>query len=201
MVSFEDKFNRLKEQRVIEANNKKLIGNKGKIRFILNLFGEEIYDQGEIDFNHNTVYSNPNNLLESMPMFDMYESGTSVNDNKRFEGDVWKNFNPNFIQGHTNIVGLYFDGLSMGMHIELQYYSIEEKLEVTWQGRIVLQEISGDLIRFTPAKDWEEAIDKLHLLATKKKKITTKTDKQKNATLQEGRKKKILDHIKDFWGV
>ena len=173
-----DKEKRIKEQRVIEAAGKNLMGASGKLGSICRYLGEAImgvggslYDSYEYDFDNGWGEEDPDELPTM-------EVDTSV-------------YN----------MGYLFDGLSRGMHLEIKYLAYEKKLTCNYEGYEVYQEVEGDLRAYAPRPEWETLIDNLYKITQ-----TTARKKKKQQAAEEKAKMKayglgFLQKLKDRWGL
>jgi hypothetical protein len=172
-----DKEKRIKEQRVIEAAKKNLMGASGKLGSICRYLGESIKGVGG-------------------SLYDSYE----------YEFDSWGEEDPDELptmEIDTSVysMGYLFDGLSRGMHLEIKYLSYEKKLTCHYEGYEVYQEVEGDLRAYAPRPEWETLIDNLYKItqttARKKKKQQAAEDKAELKTRAKG----FLQKLKDRWGL
>lgn len=165
----------IKEQRFIEATRKHLIGPDGKIGTIVRNLGCPIRSQNSL--YQDVAYLDPvddfyNTENESLPEMDEDETVTTL--------------------------GLVFDGLSRGMHIEIRYF--EHSLTVTWKGYKVFEEEKGDLLCFVPHPDWEGAIDRLYKLSRKMDIEARKEKKKQEDAIVNARKQSWLREMMTRWG-
>lgn len=172
-----DKEKRIKEQRLIEAAEKNLMGASGKLGLICKYLGEPIKGVGGA-------------------LYDSYE----------YDFDDWGEEDPDELPTSSldeSVYGLgyLFDGLSRGMHLEIKYLSNEKKLTCNYKGYDVYVEMSGDLKGYAPFPEWETLVDKLHKIAE-----TTSREKRKVAAREEKAEKiayatEFIQKLRERWGL
>jgi hypothetical protein len=172
-----DKEKRIKEQRLIEAAEKNLLGASGKLGSICRYLGEEIKGVGG-------------------SLYDSYE----------YDFDTWGEEDPEDLptsELDTSVykMGYLFDGLSRGMHLEIKYLSYEKRLTCHYQGYEVYREVEGDLKGYAPKPEWETLVDNLYKITQ-----TTARKKKKQQAAEEKAKMKayglgFLQKLKDRWGL
>ena len=195
-----DQEKRIKDQRTIEAHRKNLMGLEGKLGCILKYLGEPIVRQSEGDWFHTANYmenedrdfdwgGTPEEIITQIPTENW---GEMVSDecyrSERKSYDVEE-------------IGLNFDGLSRGMHLEIRYIEDEGQLTVKWEGNLVYKEVAGDLHAYLPMPEWEDKINLLFPLA--KKREVTKAHEMMDARKIKSQVDKIsfLEKIRKKWGV
>src|SRR5581483_10161301 len=129
-----DRERRVREQRLIEASRKNLIGMEGKIGTILRNLGQPIWKDGSDWFTSNE-FDSPNDWV--------WEEGDEIP-----TADI---------DASSSEIGMVFDALSWGIHVEIRYLTEEQKLTLLYQDTTVYEEISGDLECYVPG-DWEQKI-------------------------------------------
>lgn len=172
-----NKEKRIKEQRLIEAAEKNLLGANGKLGSICRYLGTEIKAVGG-------------------SLYDSYE----------YEFDSWGEEDPDElptsgIDDPVYNIGYLFDGLSRGMHLEIKYLAYEKRLSCYYKGHEVYREIEGDLKAYAPFAEWETLIDKLHktaqTVAGKKKKQQAEETKVEKLAYA----KSFLQKLRERWGL
>lgn len=164
---------KIAQLRLAEAVQKDFFGSTGKISIISKVFGSEIIQD---NFMNNSI-----GLL--------YEV---TEEDKINEFDV----------NHTStILGYHFDGLRMGIPLEIIQKEYDNSLKVLWQGRIVYEEIDGELISFNPLNEWERNIDSLYTKAEQK--IDREKSKNEKIIKEEMQKEedKEIKRIREKWGI
>lgn len=107
---------KIAELRLTEAVQKDFFGSTGKLSIISKVFGSEIIQDN--------FANNPINLF--------YED---IEEEKMQEFDI----------NHTStVIGHHFDGLKMGMPLEITQKDYENGIKVLWQGRVVYEEADGE---------------------------------------------------------
>lgn len=167
-----DKEDRIKEQRVIEAVKKNLMGPSGKIGCIIQYLGEPLVAQ-----RSDEVYF----------IDDLYEE-PSEEDVRTMEDDL------------TYTIGYQFDGLSRGVHLDMKFLDVESEISVYFKGNLVYQEVKGNLTCFVPNDEWEFYVNRFYEVAHKKKLDAIKTEKKNTIELAKEGKQQWLQRMKDMWG-
>jgi hypothetical protein len=170
-MTAEDK---IREQRLVEATQKDYIGKGGKLGCILKTLGEPIKSHAS-QFFESTPYEDPWLLPEDedeIPTLDEDESVTTI--------------------------GLIFDGLRHGRHIEIKF--LDDELKVHYKGYLVYQEVAGSLECFVPHEEWEGHIEELYKVALLRKRKHKKEKKQERKEQTERAKNMWLDRMWRKWG-
>jgi hypothetical protein len=171
MQNIEEK---IAELRLTEALQKDLFGQTGKISIISKVFGSEIIQDNFV--------SNPITFL--------YED--IDNEDKIEEFDI----------NHTTVsIGYHYDGLKMGIPLEIILKEYDNSLKVLWQGRVVYEECDGQLISYNPLNEWEKNIDFLYTKAEQK--IDKQKEESKNEIDRQIKKEedKEIKRLKEKWGI
>jgi hypothetical protein len=190
---------RIKDQRTIEANRKKLMGLEGKLGCILKYLGEPLIQQDQGDWFHTTRHldeytptewgGTPEEIITQIPTEDW--------------GDIAADecYRSERIQYDTQEIGMYYNGLSRGMNLEILYLNQEHILTVKYEGELVYREVAGELEAYTPSSDWEHKIDQLFPLAKKKETTTIKENIEKKKERDRLRKFDFLNKLRKKWGI
>ena len=194
-----DAEKRIKDQRVIEANRKNLFGLEGKLGCILKYLGEPLVRQDEGDWFHNTRYMNEDSTIEW--------GGTPEEIISQIPTEDWGEMIPDECYRSERKsydiqeIGMHFDGLSRGMHLEIRYLEEEGQLTVKWEGNLVYREVGGDLECYVPMNEWEDKINLLFPLA--KKLEVKKSHEMMDVRREKIQKDKIsfLEKIRKKWGI
>ena len=196
-MSWEQKEKVIKEKRTTLAVSRNLFGPTGKISIILKALGDPIMNEG------GTYYDV--HYLE-----DPFEDYSHVEYEKTASGQngpvSWKdellegegagsahNDNPNYI-------GSVFDGLSRGIHIEIQSNREMHSLTVHYKGYEVYKEVTGELEAYAPDEEWESQIDKLYKTAKQKHREIKDQDHEDFSNVLERKKANFWDRLKRRWG-
>jgi hypothetical protein len=167
---------KIKEQRLIEATRKNLLGIKnGKLGIILRNMGDKVISHGSPLFESYAVYADP------------YEQEQDDDEIPTFDEDE-----------AVAEIGYIFDGLSRGMHLEIKY--LESNLSVTYQGHLVFLEKSGDLDCYVPNDEWENKVDDLYKIAVKMQRQVKKESVIEKTKNEEKEKQNLLRYLFDKWG-
>lgn len=173
MFAMQNIEEKIAQLRLAEAVQKDFFGSSGKISIISKVFGSEIIQD---NFVNNSI-----GLL--------YED---LEEDKINEFDI----------NHTStIIGYHFDGLRMGIPLEIIQKEYDNSLKVLWQGRVVYEEIDGELISFNPLNEWERNIDNLYAKAEQK--IDREKSKNEKIVKEEMQKEedKEIKRIREKWGI
>lgn len=199
-----EKEQRIKELRTLEANKKNYMGMTGKFGAILKAFGEPIIKQNAGGGWFDATYledpmepekedpRTPEELLDFLPSGDR-ESHAQP------DGPEWHNRESEVYD--TQIIGYRFDGLSRGNHLEIVFWDLDSKIRVSFKGHPVYQETMGDLERFVPYEEWENKIESLYEQAKEvlfKKKQEFQEDQR---VVKEKEKTEWLTKMKEIWGL
>jgi hypothetical protein len=176
MANFDEKENRIKEQRTIEATKKGLMGAGGKLGIIVKNMGQPIIAQNGSDYFY-------------LP--DPYEDKEPNSEFDPVDGD---NFS-------TTQIGWIWDGLRAGMHLEIKYTEESKELTVYYQGNRVYQETAGELVSYLPHDNWESLVNRVFTVARKKENHRKQIKKEERTTLGENLKKNWLQRMRDRWGI
>jgi len=210
-VSKAEEFeNKIREQRILEATKKGLMGQNGKIAIVLRMMGQPIISQSEggyyVDSNYVDLYGFDNKqkdlsdisdsieLMKSIPIMDIQGS-------KRPDSNEWTTDMPDPINYGLDTIGFHFDGLSRGMHLEIKYEENTSELIVYYKGQIVYKEIKGELLGYAPIGDWEKWIEILYKTAKEKQRNTKEKEFEESIKENEKEKKYWWDKIKTRWGI
>ena len=98
-------------------------------------------------------------------------------------------------------VGLQFDGLTRGinMTISVQYHLRE--ITCRYEGRIVYQEIAGELEGYAPDPAWESKIESLHLLSRKLERQRRPLERAMKIEKNKRDKAEVLEYLRNKWGL
>ena len=208
---------RIKEQRTIEATKKKLMGAGGKIGTVLRHLGQAIIDQSEGGVYADTHYlddpwalpderespfdlpqGKAEDITKKIPFFKQYLPWGE--EQKQPEGPGWMD-RPDGVDYQVNTIGYHFDGLSRGMHLEIQYLDGPSELVVHFKGFLVFREVKGELTNYVPHESWEALIDQLYVPA--KKLAREKKEKVAEEELAEAKKAKAswFEEMRKRWGL
>jgi len=193
---------RIKEQRTIEANRKKLMGLDGKLGCILKYLGEPLIRQDEGDWFHSSRY-----LDEEDSRRETTWGGTPEEIIEQIPTDDWGDLLPDEcyrsqpVKYDTEEIGMVFDGLSSGMNLEIRYLKQDNLLTVKHEGRLVYREVAGELEAYVPAPQWEDMVNRLFPLA--KKREVTAIGEAVQQRREKNRKDKLgfLEKLRTKWGI
>jgi|TARA_Y100000034_G_C6808373_1_gene363161 hypothetical protein len=203
-----EKEERIKEQRTIEAAHKNLSGLGGKFGIILQGLGQPIMAQGGDSLYDSWNIEDPFEIIEKKELGgtpeEMQGQIPYFNSNTGEEpvGGSWRN-DREYVKEPYSVykIGYIFDGLSKGIHVEIKYILDNNELTVYHKGYLVYKEVAGDLLAYAPNDEWEEKVDRLFQSA---KNIRTKKSKesQKEKVANAMRKRDSWwQTIKAKWGL
>ena len=200
---------KIKEKRILEATKKGIIGQNGKIAIILKVYGEPIIGQKEggslidsyyIDLeNRNDQKSledinNPEDLLRSIPIMNLGE-------HDRPQSDEWLGDMPEGNYYSTEVLGMHFDGLRRGMHMEINYNHESSEMTLYYKGYVVYREIKGELMSYAPYEEWEKWIESLYRSAKEKHRQIKEEEFEESIKISEKEKKFWWQKIQERWGI
>jgi len=208
MSSPEEIEEKIKEQRVLEATKKGLMGQNGKISIVLKIYGEPIIGQKEggtfvdsyyIDLENNDIKSldeikNSEDLLRNIPIM-------NLEDNIRPQSEEWMGDMPDGNYYSVETVGVHFDGLRRGMHMEINYNYDLSEMSLYYKGYIVYKEIKGELISYAPYEEWEKWIESLYKSAKEKLRKIKEKEFEESIKISEKEKNFWWQKIKEKWGI
>jgi hypothetical protein len=194
----------IREQRIIEATRKGLMGLDGKLGCILRYLGKPIMTEGGGLFESNEGESFHDHLFEDdeeKSDGEWIEGGDNEVDDAGWRGtsQEFAGIKKAYDDDGGSQIGWHFDGLSRGMHLEIKY--IEHDLTVTWQGHQVYQENSGQLEMYVPRPEWEHCINKLYPVAKKLENEARKFENEYVKVESQKRKLGFLDTLRRLWGI
>jgi len=208
MASAEEFEDKIREKRILEANKKGLMGQNGKIGIVLKTFGDPIISQSEggyyVDSNYIDLeginndepseINNSNDLMKKIPIM-------NIEGNKRPDSQEWYQEMPDPISYGVDTIGIHFDGLNRGMHLEIKYEEISSELIVYYKGYLVYKESKGELLSYAPYEEWEKWIDSLYKVAKEKQRILKEKEFEDSVKQAEKDKSAWWESIKKRWGI
>jgi hypothetical protein len=186
---------RIKDQRTIEANRKKLMGLEGKLGCIVKNLGQPIVRQDEGDFFHDANYLDTDleepegDIIDQLPTIDY---GDMVSEEA---------YRSERIAYNIQEIGMHFDGLSKGIHMEIRYMEETGELLATYKGHVVYKELAGELESYVPFSEWEDKINLLFPLARTVEIQKTGQVKDLIKKDRESKRVSLLEKIRKRWGV
>lgn len=209
MSKSEEIENKIIEKRTLEANKKGLMGKNGKLGTILKILGQPIINQsaggGLLDSNYIDLEGNSEqiDLLELRNSEELMQNIPimNVSGNSRPDTDEWKKDMPDPIDYGIETIGLHFDGLNRGMHLEIKYDDITSELVVYYKGHVAYKEIKGELLGYAPNEEWEKWIDSLYKIAKEKQRNLKEKEFEELIKQNEREKTDWWEKIKNKWGI
>lgn len=195
----------IREQRTIEATRKGLMGLDGKLGCILRFLGKPVLGESGGWFESNEGEDFHSHLFEDeggKKLGEPIESG-----NNEVDDGGWRGTSQEFAgirrasedDGGMQI-GWHFDGLSRGMHLEIQYMEERHELAVSWKGYSVYREVAGELHQYVPG-DWEDSVNQLHTSAKKKENVARRFGVEDMKEESYRKKLNFLETLRQLWGV
>jgi len=165
------------------------VGISGKIGTILRTLGSDIIhhsqDENLLLYPEEFV-SEPKTAEELMSYLPTIDSEF----NPRPEGKEWGEIGEIY-PTNTRRIGMHFDGLGRGMHMEIKYDDEKSELSLTHKGYLVYRETMGDIDTYIPHDEWEGWVEKLWVLSRGIQR------KQKEEEFKK--KNEETDEIKESW--
>jgi hypothetical protein len=170
------KFNeqQIKEKRTVEAIQKEYMGFQGKLVCIAKNLGNEILDQGGVS--------------ETLSYDDFWKTS----DDEIQEMDM---------ESNVDCIGWFFDGLGMGVNLEIFVFENDKKIKVEYDSQNVYEEVSGELESYVPNIAWEEKINPLYKRAKEKESANREKQKEASKSNFEENKKKLINYLSNKWGI
>lgn len=208
MASPEEIEEKIREKRILEANKKGLVGQNGKIGTVLRIFGSPIISQSEGGYYIDRHYledpyedqkslhdeSNPKEFMKQIPIMNMET-------NDRPNSSEWTDGMPDPINYGMETIGIHFDGLSRGMHLEIKYDNLSSELIVLYKGYVVYKEIKGEILSYAPYEEWEKWIESLYKVAKEKLRKLKEEEFEDSIKVNEKEKSNWWNKIKEKWGI
>ena len=166
---------RVKEARTIEAIKENYMGIKGKIGSIVTMLGSPIISTGGSLRNENYLDDFWELDEENIPTFDVDES--------------------------IYVIGYNFDGLSRGMHFEINYNANLKLLRAFYKGFEVYKEVGGELEIFNPIDEWKSYVESLYKLTKKVRRQNKKVEMEELEKMAEAHKRSFFKEMQDKWGL
>lgn len=209
MPSSEEIEEKIKEQRTVEATKKGIIGQNGKIAIVLKVYGDPIITQREggglLDSNYIDLegedYKKPIEEISDSEEFLRNIPIINSDEHQRPDSEEWAKDVPEGDYYTTETIGLHFDGLRRGMHMEISYNYDSAELVVYYKGYIVYKEIKGDLVSYAPVDQWEKWIESLYKSAKEKYRKIKEKEFEESIKIAEKEKKFWWQKIKERWGI
>lgn len=196
MASREEMESRIREQRVAEANKKGLAGQAGKIATVLRALGSpivgQVQDVAYLDLDgrdEDTLGS----ILQMIPTMD-------IDGSERPSGQEWGESSES-VSFSTRSVGMHFDGLSRGMHLEIIYKDESSEMSVYHRGRLVYQESQGEITSYVPVEEWEGWVSDLHRVAKRIQREAKEAEFKDKVQEASAAKSLWLQRIASRWGI
>jgi hypothetical protein len=192
-MSLSRKENAIREQRTNLAITKNLMGPTGKLGVIAQGLGDPIirsvggmYDVRFLD-----------DPYEDFSEFDFETTLSGQNGPLAFQDKIEQGQEDDQVE----LDGYVFDGLSRGLHLEIQYLHDSNKLTVYYRGYKVYQEIGGELAAFAPFPEWEEKVDSLFPKAKANWELRRGQETEKLAEMIDRKKVSFWEKLRMRWGL
>lgn len=189
---------RIREQRTLEANKKGLVGASGKIGVVLRMLGQDVIaqsmDEGFLLAPEEEPQEprNSSEFMRRIPVMDL--DGVSRPDSEEWAEMGEAEFS------YTRKVGMHFDGLGRGMHMEIQYDEEKSELSLFYRGYLAYREVMGEIDTYVPNEEWEGWLDRLHRLSKDIQRRQKEQEFKENAERAEKEKSTWWDSMLARWG-
>jgi hypothetical protein len=94
-----------------------------------------------------------------------------------------------------------WDGMDVGVHMEIKYLEESQTLSVRWQGYLVYKEVAGDLRLYLPADEWESKVNHFYEQAKPRGLAVRKRAEEARKEEEEKIRKGFLRKTLERWGV
>lgn len=193
---------RIREQRILEANKKGIVGQNGKIGVVLRMMGSAImsHEEGggyvETNYLYGEDQDEPTSIQDMMRGIPTMDVDGAV----RPETEEWTQMNDPVPYGVQRI-GWHFDGLSRGMHLEIKYDDYTTEFMVSHKGYTVYKEIKGEIVSYAPNDEWEGWINTLYKIAKEMRRREKEEEFDEQVRNTERQKANWWSDIKSRWGI
>jgi hypothetical protein len=191
-MSWSQKENAIREKRTIEATKKNLMSPSGRLGVIAKVLGSPIIRQSSGLWDVNLLDDPYEDFSDTE-----YEKTTSGQQGPQMYKDEILTAGDEFAEEE----GYVFDGLSRGMHLEIKYWHVNHKLEVSWRGHEVYKEIGGELAAYAPYPEWEDMIGRLYKAAKTQAKDQISLEEVEIGEAIERKKRSLWEKLKTRWGL
>lgn len=191
MAQREELEARIKEKRLAEATKKGLTGSTGKIGTVLRMLGSPIVGQTE-----DASYLDLDGREEGMGM-----PVINIDGAERPIGPEWSDLEVLPTSYGIYELGRQFDGISMGMHMEIVYKVESSEMSLYHRGYLAYREVQGDLQCYVPSEEWEGWISSLFKAAKKLQREEKEQEFQERVREAELNKKSWLQEMASRWGI
>lgn len=210
---------RIQEKRTADAIKNNLMGAGGKLGCILKALGNPVIQQFDgndmcsstylPDFYETpsdpTAAGTPEQIADSIPTAACFWANGEKLESPTGHG--WRDRQGKEIFIDEGTIGLSFDGLRFGMHLDIKFMLENTELSVYYQGYLVYREVAGQLLAYVPSntdepnRDWESKIDYLYKKALPVLKQKTADDAKEDSEKVAKNKLSWLQGIRERWGV
>lgn len=200
-MPWNQKENVVREKRTNEATKKELMGAAGKLAIIAKALGSPMMRQGGGLFDVTYIEDPFEDFSDAV--FETTASGQNGPMAWRDEiltGEAGGGAGP-ADEDNPNFQGYVFDGLSRGMHFEVQHHRLIHRIVAYYKGYLVYEELAGDLHAYAPFPEWEDLVAKLYKTAkVKHKEMTGEAHAQFTQEL-ERKKLSFWHRLRMRWGL
>jgi hypothetical protein len=194
-MSLSKKESAIREQRTNLAITKNLMGPTGKLGIIAEGLGDPIKRQHT---------STP--LYDVRYLDDPFEDHLDCEFETTLSGqDGPLMFQEGIIQGEEDdkfvLEGYVFDGLSRGLQLEIQMLYDSNKVTAYYRGRMVYQEVNGELAAYAPLPEWEVIIERIYPKAKANWEIRQQKKLEEVSEVIGRKKVSFWEKLKARWGL
>ena len=190
---------RIREQRTLEANKKGLVGASGKIGVVLRTLGQDIIAQsqeegfGILPQEEPDEPRNSSEFMKRIPVMD-------VDGVRRPDSEEWAEMGEASFS-YTRKIGMHFDGLGRGMHMEIQYDEEKSELSLFSRGYLAYREVMGEIEAYVPNEEWEGWVERLYRISKDMQRKNREAEFEENAKRAEKEKAAWWESMLGRWGV
>lgn len=100
----------------------------------------------------------------------------------------------------TRSIGFHYDGLRIGRNFEIRHLTEDRDIRATMDGRVVYQEVEGEVTAYSPRPDWEELVERLYEQARRAADQQAATDKKEKKARLNAQAANFIQKLRDAWG-
>lgn len=182
----------VREKRTLEAIKKNYTGPSGKFGTIAQALGYPVVRQGTGLYDNSYLDDPYADHIETD-----YETTVSGQLGPQMSRDELLDMGDADVQEE----GYVFDGLSRGIHVEIQYWYENQQIKVSYRGFLVYKELGGELFTYAPFPEWEELIERLYKAAKNKAKELKKVQEAELTQKLQREKQSFWTKLRYRWGV
>ena len=101
----------------------------------------------------------------------------------------------------SSTIGWHYDGLNIGINIQILHFKIEDKLRVTYDGSTVYEEHQHKLLKYLPSPQWEDKLESLYQVSTKRARLKDQDQKADEKIAAESYLVRVREFLRNNWGI